>query len=104
MTNIVPFPSTPEMVDRKAARDVAAFLVKHLAGAPKSARATRHAARYVSRKREHFDLAKDAFGIVSVQSGRGEWYWALPGEAHLVPYAMPLNLPATSLLGAAAHG
>lgn len=89
MTNVVQFPSTPEMAERKAIRDVTAFLAEHLAGAPKSAQEVRRAARHISRERAPFDAAKAALGIVHVESaGRGGWYWALPGDEHLVPYAL----------------
>lgn len=90
MSNIIQFPVTEAMKDRKTAAAVAAFLAKHLAGAPKPASSSTLAAKRVSRDRRHFDLAKAALGIVLVESfARGHWFWALPGEEHLVPDPYP---------------
>jgi hypothetical protein len=88
MTNIVQFPTTPEMVERKTIAAVTAFLAKHLAGAPKPASSSTLAAKHISRERKHFDAAKVALGIVLVESDGSEWFWALPGDEHLVRHAV----------------
>lgn len=89
MMSIVQFPGTTEMAERKTVREVAAFLAGHLAGAPKPASSSTLAAKHISRERHHFDGAKEVLGIVLVEShGKGRWFWALPGEEHLVPHAV----------------